>query len=144
MAGVALLHHLFIPCFKMKEFKSNPSQTMLTISMGFLILYVYGLKSLNNPFEWALMLSIGIGIIGIVSKQLSQKVEWLWMKLAWLLSYIVPNILLSIVFYVFLFPIATLSKLFAKKDPLKLKRQKGSLFADTNKCFDAKSMENPW
>jgi len=66
------------------------------------------------------------------------------MKLAWVLSLIIPNILLSSIFFLFLFPIALLSRLFGKKDPLMLKNPEKSVFRNQEKKFDKSSFENPW
>ncbi|OGU64872.1 MAG: hypothetical protein A2W30_02735 [Ignavibacteria bacterium RBG_16_36_9] len=54
------------------------------------------------------------------------------MKLSRLLSYIVPKILLSIMYYIFLFPIAPLYKLFTK-NPLMLSKKYDIYFIDVNK-----------
>ena len=66
------------------------------------------------------------------------------MKLAWVMSLIVPNILLSIVFYLFLTPIALISRIFGEKDQLGLKNSKDTMFKNTNKKFEPTSFENPW
>ena len=123
---------------KKSKIKSNPSKTILTISIGFLVVFLL----LENKLF--LQLSLIIGLIGIFSIYLSEKVEYLWFKLAELLGFIVPNIILSIVFYLFLFPISILSKLFSDKDLLKLKQQNKSTYIKTVKKFDSKSFENPW
>jgi predicted membrane protein len=111
--------------------------TMLTISMGFLLLY------LIFDREWAVFVSLVVGLIGIVSPFLSRKIEWIWMKIAKVLGYIVPNILLSIVFYVFLFPLAFLSRLFSK-DPLMLSDKHKSYFVDINEEVEKDSFEKTW
>ena len=66
------------------------------------------------------------------------------MKLTWVLSFIVPNILLSLIFFVFLFPIAILAKISSKKNFLQLKNSGNSTWIEETKIFDTKSMENPW
>jgi hypothetical protein len=111
--------------------------TILVISMGLLILHV------AFSWQWALTASLIIGIIGIVSTYLSRKIEWAWMKLARVLEYIVPNVLLTIVFFLFLYPLSVLSKLFTK-DPLMLSRDHASYFVDVHKVPDKKSFENIW
>jgi ABC-type dipeptide/oligopeptide/nickel transport system permease subunit len=89
--------------------------TILVISMGFLVLH------LLFSWQWAVLISLLVGVIGITSPYLSGKIESIWMKFAKILGYIIPNVLLSIVYYLFLFPISALSKLF-NKDPLMLSR----------------------
>jgi hypothetical protein len=117
--------------------KDNSKTTILVICVGFLIVY------LKFHWKWAILTSLIVGLIGILSPFLSRQIDWLWMKLTVVLSYIVPNILLSLVFFVFLFPISLISKLF-KKDPLMLSRNYKSYFIDMKKTVDKKSFEKIW
>jgi len=111
--------------------------TILIISMGFLALY------LLFSWQWAVIVSLIVGVVGIISSFLSKKIEWGWMKLAQFMGYIIPNILLSIVFFLFLFPISLFSKLFSK-DPLMLSKKYKTYFIDINKEIDKKSFEKIW
>jgi len=111
--------------------------TILIISMGFLTLY------LVFSWQWAVIVSLTVGVVGIISPFLSKKIEWGWMKLAQFMGYIIPNILLSIVFFLFLFPISLLSKLFSK-DPLMLSEKYKTYFIDINKEMDKGSFEKIW
>lgn len=123
---------------KKNKIKSNPSKTILTITVGMLIIFLF---SENNLF---LQISLIFGIIGLTSRLLSEKIEVLWFKIAELLSFIVPNILLSVIFYVFLFPLSIFSKLIGNKDLLKLKNKNHSTYIHNVKKFDSKSFDNPW
>ena len=114
----------------MNKPESNPVKTVLTISLGFIVIY------LITKWKYALSISLLIGIMGIFSDYLSKKIDFLWMKLASLLSLIIPNILLGTIFYLFLFPIAILSKIFGKKDPLLLKNKPETFFIHTGKTFE--------
>ena len=122
----------------MKGIKSDPVKTVLTITVGFLILH------LVFKAPWLLLVSLIIGVIGIASTRLSRMIDFAWMKLTFVLSLIVPNILLSIIFYLFLFPVSMISKLFSSKDPLRLKNNNLSVFKTVNKEFEPSSFENPW
>jgi ABC-type dipeptide/oligopeptide/nickel transport system permease subunit len=122
----------------MTSMKSNPAKTVLTISVGFLIVYV------STKMKWALTVSLLVGLIGVLSGYLSEKIEFVWMKLTWVLSKIVPNLLLGFIFYVFLFPIAVISRLFGAKDPMQLKNSTDSVFRDHKKDFTKATFENPW
>lgn len=118
--------------------KNNPAKTVLIISVGFSIVFlVFNLK-------WALTTSVIIGVLGALSNRLSDKIDFLWMKLAKALSFIVPNIILSVVFYLFLFPIALLSKIFGAKTMLQLKNSDKSIWVRTNKKIDKVSFEKMW
>ncbi|MBI4945058.1 MAG: hypothetical protein HY840_01505 [Bacteroidetes bacterium] len=122
----------------MKKIKTNPIKTVLTISMGFIIVY------LITKWNWAIFVSLLIGLIGIFSNYLSKKIDFIWMKIAWLLGLIVPNILLTAIFFLFLFPIAVLARLFSNKDPLNLKNRSNSIFRNSSKQFDKASFEKTW
>ena len=122
----------------MKNKKSSPLKTVLIISIGFSVLY------LAKHYQWALITSIVVSVLGVSSDYLSIKIDFLWMKLAHVLSLIIPNILLSAVYYVFLTPIALLSRIFKKEDILMLSGKGNSTFVSVNKKFDRKSLEHPW
>ncbi|MBK7338789.1 MAG: hypothetical protein IPJ00_22830 [Saprospirales bacterium] len=78
--------------------KSNPVKTLLTISMGFLGLF------LAFDLSWAIWVALGVGVIGLFSDFLSAKIEYLWMKLAHVMGMIVPPVLLAGIFFLFLSP----------------------------------------
>jgi len=121
-----------------KTIKSDPKTTLLVITLGMVAVYVI------TRMNWALLTALGIGVGGLLSQGLAEKIDWLWMKLTYVLSLIVPNILLSVVFYVFLTPIALLSRLFGNSNPLDLKNTSPSLFKDHKGKMDAASFEKPW
>ena len=118
--------------------KSNPSKTALTISMGFLLIFWF------TRMDWALTVSIIIGIIGVLSDALSKYIEIVWMKLSYVLSLIVPNIILGIVFFLFLLPLSILARIFRKEDALKLKNTFNTVYSEKNKSYDKAHFENMW
>ena len=122
----------------MKGQKTDPIKTVLTISVGFMVLY------LITKWNWTILTALAIGLAGIFSNYLSKKIDYLWMKLAWLLNFILPKVLLFIIFFLLLFPLGILSKLFGKKDSLNLNNKADSLFIKCNKKFDKVSFEKPW
>ncbi len=115
----------------------TPKGTVLVISMGFLALY------LGFSIQWAAIVSLIIGVSGALSTYLSTKIEWTWMKLAKVLGYIISSILLCLVFYLIMYPISLLSKLF-NKDPLMILKKYSSYFIDVNKKTDKNSFEKTW
>ena len=118
--------------------KSNPSKTALTISMGFLLIFWF------TKMNWALTVSIVIGVTGVLSDTLSRYIELAWMKLTYILSLIVPNIILGIVFFLFLLPLSILARIFRKEDALKLKNAFSSVYSEKNKTYDKAHFENMW
>jgi hypothetical protein len=122
----------------MKKTTTEPAQTILVICLGLIVVH------LATHWRFALPIALVIGLLGAFSPTLAYWIDYLWMKLAWLLSLIVPNILLSAVFYLFLTPFALLSRIFGDRDPMRLKNTGSTMFKDSQKTFDKKSFENPW
>ena len=120
------------------KIKSNPPQTILTICTGFLFIYLF------TNYQWALFTAIIIACTGIFSKFLSSIIEVVWFKIAEILGYIVPNIILSIIFYFFLFPISLLSKIFRRQTLINLKSSSSSNYIEVNKKFNKKDLKNPF
>ena len=122
----------------MTNYKSNPLKTILTICIGFLIIFL-----IQNSIVF-LYLALGLGLIGLTSNFLSEKIERIWFKIGQLLGYIIPNLVLSIIFYFLLFPISLIAKFFKKEDLLKLNQNYDSTFIKVNKEFDADSFKRPF
>jgi hypothetical protein len=122
----------------MQNKQNNTDKTILTIVIGFLIVFVV------SQWKWALTVSLCVGLIGIFSTFLSQKIEWVWLQFTKILSLIVPNILLSTFFYLVLFPVAILSRIFEKKDPLQIKQKNSSYYISFSKTYKKDDFIYPW
>ena len=120
------------------ENKLKAKSTILVIVVGFIIIYAY---SKNYNF---FRISIIIGLVGVISDSVSLLIDKIWFKISHILSLIIPNILLGSIFYLILFPIALLSRLFKKDDPLMLSNNKESMFKNKIQKFKNISFENPW
>jgi hypothetical protein len=120
--------------------KNETTKTILTISVGFLVIYFLT----KSSQVWFLYISVFVGVIGVVSDTLSKYIEWLWLKIGLILSYIVPNIMMGIIFFLILFPISLLSKVFRKKDVLRLKNNSDSVYSEVNREYDKSHFENMW
>jgi hypothetical protein len=118
--------------------KTDSTKILLTISVGFTVIY------LITGHNWAIITSLIIGLIGVFSSYLSDLIAALWMKIAWVLSFIVPNIILSIFYFLILCPVAILSRAFRKKDPLGLSDTENSTFKDKNEEFGKQSFKKTW
>jgi len=113
-------------------------ETMLTLVVGTIVLYLI--------FNIKLMLIIGLllGGIGLFLSGWSDHISRLWYKLAEGLGFVVSKVLLTLVFFAFLLPIALLSRLF-RGTPLVLQRKKeGSYYQVRNHHYLAKDIKNPW
>ena len=120
------------------ENKLKAKSTILVIVVGFIIIYAY---SKNYNF---LRISIIIGLVGVISDNASLIIDKIWFKISYILGLIVPNILLGLIFYIILFPIALLSRIFKKDDSLMLSNNKESFFKNRIQNFKITSFEKPW
>ena len=103
-----------------------------------LIIFFLGNKNLK-----LLYIALALGAIAILIPALSRKIHDLWMKFAELLGLVMNKVILSLVFFIFLVPVALLSRLF-RKNPLRNKREKASYFSDRNFTYTKKSLEQLW
>lgn len=113
-------------------------KTILVIVIGFsAIAWIFDIG-------WLWKVAFGIGAISIIIPPAAQAIEWAWLKLALGLGWINSRILLSVIYFVFLMPIAWLAKLFTK-DPLMLKgKNTATLFVTRNHPYKKEDLENIW
>jgi phage-related protein len=112
--------------------------TILSIVFGFFVLNLI-LDSLIINY-----CLIGLMAVSLISETISNFIEKIWNGLAQLLSYIVPNLLLTLVFFLLLTPLALLAKLFNSESDYLIKNRKGSIFRDPQKSISKDSFEKAW
>ncbi len=115
-------------------------ETMLVITVGLLVLFLLFKK------PWLLTAAVVIGLTGVFSNYLSEKITLGWTKFAEVLGRINAAVLLSAVFFLFVTPIALLRKLLGGKDTLYLRdaRKAPSIYEERNHAYEAKDLENTW
>jgi len=113
-------------------------EVILTLSIALIVFYlIFSIKLL-------LSLSISLGIIGLFFNYVSTKITWLWLGLSHILGYLSSRILLTLIFFTFLVPVALVYRLF-NKDILQLKKGKTlSYFVTKDHEFGPRDLENPW
>lgn len=113
-------------------------ETMLTIAVGF-FLVAWSTKN-KYVFFFALL----IGLIGMFSKTLTSYISNGWMKAGEAMGVVSSRIILSIVYFLFLFPIALIYRI-GRKDTLQLKKaETDSYFVTRNTRYETKDLKNPW
>jgi hypothetical protein len=122
----------------MKKLASDPARTLLTICIGFLVLYFF------TRHEWILYFILPFGLAGILSSWFRKFIDNLWMKLVWVLGHIVPPIILTLIFFVVVFPVSFLARLTKRQGIIQLKDNEKSLLIAGSKEFPKSSFERPW
>ena len=94
--------------------------------------------------NYLLIAAAVIGFIGLFISPAARGIHWAWMKLAQGLGYVMSKVILSIVFFVFLLPVAAISRLFTKNKTVQMKAGASSYFKERNFTYNKESLENVW
>ena len=118
--------------------QSDKYKTVLVIVTGLLaIAWIFEIPLLGK-------IAVVIGAISIFVPAAARGIEWVWFKIALGLGWVNSRILLSVIYFVFLLPIAWLSRLFTK-DPLALRKDKrATLFVTRDHLYTGKDLEDIW
>lgn len=117
--------------------RSKAYENVLALVFGLLLLAYF-----HNPL-W-LPIAIGLVLATLISPWLARAVAWLWLKLALSIGFVVSRILLGIVFFLILTPMALFQRLL-KKNPLQLEPPAtGSAFIERPHQFTGSDLERPW
>ncbi len=117
--------------------KAKSLETLLVLVGALIVAYWISFKKIY------LLVGLIFILIGIASPFLSAKISWIWLKFAELIGSVMSKIILSVVYFIFLVPIALIYRM-TQKNPLFLKRRKGSYYRERNKQYSSKDIENIW
>jgi hypothetical protein len=129
-----------------KQSESEKLKSILVIVVGFLVFYTLAdRKYIFADYKKHIFyyIAFGVGLLSLISTAARNGILFLWGKIAQVLGWINTRVLLSAVFYLFLFPIAIISRLFSK-NMLQLKKQQGSVFIERNHQYTKEDLENTW
>lgn len=125
-----------------KATRAKELETILTLCIALVVLFFVTKKQ----HAYYLTLSVLLGLIGLFSVYLTSKISWAWLKLGELMGSVTGKIILSLVFFVFLVPIALASRIFSNgRKILQLqKSNQPSYFFTRNHKYEAKDLKNVW
>jgi len=127
----------------MKTQKKYDYEIILSIVLFILIVYFFLSHKGVAIAPYFMYIAFGLGVLSLLSKSFASILTFCWTKFLAALGYINSRLLLSIIFYVVLLPIALLARLF-RKDSLQLKKKEGSYFTERNHQYKSKDLENVW
>ncbi|AWV99938.1 SxtJ family membrane protein [Arcticibacterium luteifluviistationis] len=118
--------------------KQNNAEIILSIVVGFLAFYfIFDIQGL--------LYAAGIiGLLGLLSSSFASLISKVWLKLAEVLGRINGSILLTIIFFLVLTPMALLMRLFNGGATLNLKKPSKTTFAERNHEYTADDLKNIW
>ncbi|GAB3928021.1 hypothetical protein [Larkinella terrae] len=113
-------------------------KAQLVIVTGLVVLYF-----IFKSIYW-LYAAAAVGLLSVFIPAAGNGIVWVWFKLAELLGNINGKIILTVLFWVFLLPIALLYR-FSAKNPLSVKRTKdASLYHERNHLYTKEDLEQTW
>ena len=115
--------------------KTNKYLTVITLITFLAIVYLF------TSIKLLIIIGVCLGLISIVSGKVAYYIHYLWFKIAEGIGFVMSKVILSIVFFVVLCPVALLSRLFDNKSNIITKRQADSYYFTRNHEFEAKDME---
>ncbi len=128
-----------LPKRDLEFIKTDPEtpKTQLVIVVGLLVIAAI----FDN--EYIAYAALIIGLVCLIIKSAGDLIVFGWYKLAELLSRVMNPLILGLLYFTFITPIALLFRLFGN-DPLALKEQRGSIFDFREHTYSKKDLENPW
>jgi uncharacterized protein involved in cysteine biosynthesis len=122
----------------MQSAKSTSTyQSALTVVVFLLIIW------LLSGVTLIAQIAVGVGFLALLSSHIARWIDYGWTKVLAALGWFNSRVLLSVVFFLILAPIAFIYRL-VKGDTLNLKTGKKSYFIDRSHTYEAKDLENPW
>jgi len=102
-----------------------------------------GVKALVY-FEVVTTLALVIGLAGILSSWLSEKIDLVWNKLSLLSGRISNTLLLTLIFFLVLTPVGLFRRLLGKGGMMRVREGQESNFTDREHSFIKEDLENVW
>ncbi len=122
-----------------KKTEAEKITSILVITLGFLGLWFLTKKQHTT----LLYISFGVGALSLLSSTIKDGILWVWDKIALVLGWINTRIILALVFFVFLFPMALLTRI-RMRNLLQLKKTNTSVYKTRNHTYSAADLENTW
>ncbi len=106
----------------------------------FLIISLWPLLNSGEIRIWSLILSIFFLILGLINSKILTPLNKLWFKFGIFLGNIISPIIMGLIYFIVVTPIALLLKIFGK-DVIGLKRNKSNTYWKTKEKYNS-SMKN--
>lgn len=116
-------------------------KSILVIVIGLLLLSFLPKLSFLKPY--LTVVAILVGLVQLILPNIGHQIVLAWFKLGHALGFVNSRIILSLVFYLILFPISIFYRLSAKNS-LQRKPIEGSIFNDRNHTYTKDDLKNIW
>lgn len=118
-------------------------ETILVLVLALGVFYWFSHIKRPETAKYILLAALILGLIGVFLPSIADKIHWAWMKLAHAMGWVMSKVILTIVFFVFLFPMAMIVKIMGKSN-VKMKAGGNSYYKERNFLYDKDSLEHVW
>lgn len=132
--------YLYIVLDLVKIMKGNPFQSILVMVTGFLI---FGYFFPGGGTYWQAV-AIAVSMLALLSKAARNGILWVWEKISLALGWFNGRVFLSLIFLVFLTPLAWIYRIFNKNVLCIQKPEISSMWATRDHLYEPKDLDNPW
>lgn len=119
----------------MKQDKAKNIADCLVIVLGFIVVYII------TDLDLFLYISFGVGILAAISHKIAYAISFIWYWIGKIMGFFVSKIILFSIFYLLLFPLSLLSKLFTKNKSITNKKHASYWVTKENTNFN---FMKPW
>lgn len=117
-------------------------ETIIVLMLALLVFYWWKHENDLQKAQIAFWTALLLGLIAIFIPIIAKLLHDGWMRLAHIIGWITNKILLSIIFYVILSPLAALSR-FLRRSPFRNKDPK-TYYKERNFTYTAESLKDTW
>ncbi|HEY4287262.1 MAG TPA: SxtJ family membrane protein [Puia sp.] len=117
--------------------KSKKTETLLVIVLGCVAVYL--------AKRWSIILVVALvtGLAGLLVPVIRDGIHWGWMKLSEGLGWVSGKVILTVMYFLVLVPLAFFAR-WRGKIGLRLKPGGGSYFKDRDHLYTKEDLVNPW
>lgn len=124
-----------------KQTREKDLEAILIICIGLLAVYFFT----KQQHLWLIVTSAALGFIGVASSWFTSKIVWLWMQIGEKMGWVMSKVILGTIFFLFLLPLALISRATSKASSLQLKKPAGdSYYFTRNHKYEPKDLKNVW
>ena len=118
--------------------RTSSREAVLVLTVGCILL--------NLAFRKKIFLDIGlaIGVAGLLSAALSERIDWAWSRFGTLLGTVSNTVLLTLAWYLVLTPVGLVRRLQKKDRMTHFDPDKKSQFLERDHTFRREDLERPW
>ncbi len=118
-------------------------ETILVLVLALGIFYWFSHEKRPELGKYLLLSALILGLIGVFIPFLADKIHWAWMKLAHVMGWVMSKVILTLIFFVFLVPMALIVRMLGKGN-VQLKAGGTSYYKERNFLYDKDSLEHVW